>query len=100
MLNQVSWNYHLLTERFVVTEVSILFDLVYASNIPVILMAALLANVNMFSLLFWSHPTMSQTPLLGRQGWGSPCPIILGRMSLAKRQLREVLHGMHLCLRG
>jgi len=34
-------------------------------------MAALLANVNMFSLLFWSHPTMSQTPLLGRQGWFS-----------------------------
>jgi preprotein translocase subunit SecY len=29
--------------------------LVYASNIPVILMAALLANVNMFTLLFWSH---------------------------------------------
>ena len=45
--------------------------LVYASNIPVILMAALLANVNMFTLLFWSHPTMSQTPLLGRQGWFS-----------------------------
>ena len=45
--------------------------LVYASNIPVILMAALLANVNMFSLLFWSHPTMSQTPILGRQGWFS-----------------------------
>tara|TARA_B110000444_G_scaffold252849_1_gene282743 strand:+ start:3817 stop:5754 length:1938 start_codon:yes stop_codon:yes gene_type:complete len=43
--------------------------LVYASNIPVILMAALLANINMFSLLFWSHPTLSQTPILGRQGW-------------------------------
>jgi preprotein translocase subunit SecY len=39
--------------------------LVYASNIPVILMAALLANINMFSLLFWSHPTLSQTPILG-----------------------------------
>jgi preprotein translocase subunit SecY len=45
--------------------------LVYASNIPVILMAALLANINMFSLLFWSHPTLSQTPILGRQGWMS-----------------------------
>jgi len=45
--------------------------LVYASNIPVILMAALLANINMFSLLFWSHPTMSKTPLLGKNGWGS-----------------------------
>ncbi len=45
--------------------------LVYASNIPVILMAALLANINMFSLLFWSHPTLSQTPILGREGWMS-----------------------------
>ncbi|MBM4247923.1 MAG: preprotein translocase subunit SecY [Euryarchaeota archaeon] len=39
--------------------------LIYASNIPVILMAALLANINMFALLFWQHPTLSQTPILG-----------------------------------
>ncbi len=39
--------------------------LIYASNIPVILMSALLANISMFSLLFWSHPTMSKFPLLG-----------------------------------
>ena len=45
--------------------------LVYASNIPVILMAALLANINMFTLLFWMHPTLSQTPFLGREGYGS-----------------------------
>jgi preprotein translocase subunit SecY len=45
--------------------------LVYASNIPVILMAALLANVNMFTLLFWSHPVLSTVPILGSQGWGS-----------------------------
>jgi len=45
--------------------------LVYASNIPVILMAALLANVNMFTLLFWSHPTLSTVPILGRNGWMS-----------------------------
>ena len=45
--------------------------LVYASNIPVILMAALLANVNMFTLLFWNHPTLSKTPILGKNGWGS-----------------------------
>ncbi len=45
--------------------------LVYASNIPVILMAALLANVNMFTLLFWSHPVLSTVPILGRNGWGS-----------------------------
>jgi preprotein translocase subunit SecY len=40
--------------------------LVYASNIPVILMAALLANINMFTLLFWSHPTLSTIPIIGR----------------------------------
>ena len=45
--------------------------LVYASNITVILMAALPANINMFTLLFWSHPTLSQTPFLGREGYGS-----------------------------
>ena len=45
--------------------------LVYASNIPVILMEALLANINMFTLLFWSHPTLSTVPILGRNGWGS-----------------------------
>ncbi|MDG1543901.1 MAG: preprotein translocase subunit SecY [archaeon] len=39
--------------------------LIYASNIPVILMAALLANVNMFALLFWSHPSMSTWPIFG-----------------------------------
>ena len=43
--------------------------LVYASNIPVILMAALLANINMFTLLFWSHPVLSKTPFLGREGF-------------------------------
>src|SRR3989442_6224327 len=36
--------------------------LMYASNIPVILVAAVLANVSMFSLLFWQHP---EWPLLG-----------------------------------
>ena len=29
-------------------------------------MAALLANVNMFALLFWSHPGMQTWPWLGR----------------------------------
>ena len=37
--------------------------LLYASNIPVILIAAVLANVSMFSLLFWQHP---EWPLVGR----------------------------------
>ncbi|MCK5559418.1 MAG: preprotein translocase subunit SecY [Thermoplasmata archaeon] len=50
--------------------------LIYASNIPVILMSAVLANVTMFTLLFWSHPSMSQWPVLGHN-WmigGYPTP--------------------------
>ncbi len=43
--------------------------LIYASNIPVILMAALLANVNMFALLFYTHPTLSRLPFIGKQWW-------------------------------
>jgi len=39
--------------------------LMYASNIPVILMAALLANINMFAMLLYQ----SNLPLLGRQWW-------------------------------
>ncbi|MBI4394543.1 MAG: preprotein translocase subunit SecY [Euryarchaeota archaeon] len=48
--------------------------LLYASNIPVILMAALLANVNLVSLLLWSGP-LQNLPLVGHQGWvGSYAP--------------------------
>lgn len=46
--------------------------MIYASNIPVILMAALLANVSMFSMLFWQHPSFANWPLLGHNpalGW-------------------------------
>jgi preprotein translocase subunit SecY len=43
--------------------------LIYASNIPVILMSALLANVSMVSILLWSNPTLSHFPLLGHQWW-------------------------------
>lgn len=42
--------------------------LLYASVIPVILVAAVLANISMFSLLFWQHPEwpiVGQNPLLG-----------------------------------
>ena len=50
--------------------------LVYASNIPVILMAALLANINMFTLLFWSHPTLMTVPMLGADGAWSIAPYL------------------------
>jgi preprotein translocase subunit SecY len=43
--------------------------LIYASNIPVILMSALLANVSMFSILLWGNTTLSHFPLLGHQWW-------------------------------
>jgi len=43
--------------------------LIYASNIPVILMAALLANVSMFSILLWNNPALSHFPGLGHQWW-------------------------------
>lgn len=40
-------------------------QLMYASNIPVILAAAVLANLSMWSLLFWTNPTLGKIPLLG-----------------------------------
>ncbi len=43
--------------------------LIYASNIPVILMSALLANVSMITILLWSNPTLAHFPLLGHQWW-------------------------------
>jgi preprotein translocase subunit SecY len=43
--------------------------LLYASNIPVILMAALLANISMFCFLFYTNPTLSQVPILGGNPW-------------------------------
>jgi preprotein translocase subunit SecY len=48
--------------------------LIYASNIPVILMSALLANVSMISILLWSNPTLSHFPLLGHRWWVGSYP--------------------------
>ena len=62
--------------------------LIYASNIPVILMAALLANLNMFTLLFWSHPTMSTVPILGSQGAWSIAPY-LGSYDVGQTQATD-----------
>ena len=41
--------------------------LMYASNIPVILMSALMANVNMFALLFYTR--LSNLPIIGHAWW-------------------------------
>lgn len=42
--------------------------LLYASNIPVILAGALLANINLIGLLLWSGP-LQNLPFLGQQLW-------------------------------
>jgi preprotein translocase subunit SecY len=65
--------------------------LIYASNIPVILMSALLANVNMFALLFYTHPGLKGLPGIGGQWWigaydtaaGSTMPIMGGAWYLS-----------------
>jgi preprotein translocase subunit SecY len=43
--------------------------LIYASNIPVILMSALLANVNMFAMMLYTNPGLQQIPFIGGQWW-------------------------------
>ncbi len=48
--------------------------LIYASNIPVILMSALLANVSMVTILLWTNPTLAHFPLLGHQWWVGSYP--------------------------
>jgi preprotein translocase subunit SecY len=65
--------------------------LIYASNIPVILMSALLANINMFALLFYTHPGLKHLPGIGGQWWigqyntagGSTAPIAGGAWYLS-----------------
>ncbi len=62
--------------------------LMYASNIPVILMAALLANLNMFALLFYTR--LQNIPLLGHAWWvgkylpGSTQPVAGGMWYLTR----------------
>jgi len=41
--------------------------LLYASNIPVILMAAVLANISMFSLLLYTNSSLQGIPIIGHQ---------------------------------
>ncbi len=52
--------------------------LIYASVIPVILVSALLANINMFALLLYTHPSLSQLPLIGHQWWIGAYDVSLG----------------------
>ncbi len=60
--------------------------LIYASNIPVILMAALIANINIFSLLLWQHPFFSQIPFIGEAWW-------IGTYSAESQSLQPIAGG-------
>ena len=60
--------------------------LIYASNIPVILMSALLANVNMFALLFYTNSALKKIPLLGNN-W------MIGKYNLALGSTRPIMGG-------
>src|SRR6266702_919495 len=57
--------------------------LIYASNIPVILVAAVLANVSMFSLLLWQHPewpVLGQNPLIGAYPSANDYRVVNGQL--------------------
>ncbi len=43
--------------------------LIYASVLPVILVSALLANINLFAMLFYTNPSFQSVPLLGHKWW-------------------------------
>ncbi len=67
--------------------------LVYASVIPVILMSALLANINMFSLLLWRNPTLSKIPLIGGKWWIGRYPTALEASQYGIQQTEPMMGG-------
>ncbi|MCI4350619.1 MAG: preprotein translocase subunit SecY [Thermoplasmata archaeon] len=69
--------------------------LIYASNIPVILMAALLANVSMFSILLWNNPTLSHFPLIGGKWWIGSYPTALQAQTLGVSQTTPLTGGAY-----
>jgi preprotein translocase subunit SecY len=69
--------------------------LIYASNIPVILMAALLANVSMFSILLWNNPTLSHFPLIGGKWWIGSYPNALQAQQLGVSQTTPLTGGAY-----
>jgi preprotein translocase subunit SecY len=69
--------------------------LIYASNIPVILMSALLANVSMISILLWSNPTLSRFPVLGHQWWVGSYYSAATAQSLGVSQTTPVTGGAY-----
>jgi len=66
--------------------------LIYSSVLPVILVSALLANINLFAMLFYTNPTFQSFPLLGHKWWigmyqpGSTAPIAGGAWYISRVQ--------------
>jgi preprotein translocase subunit SecY len=69
--------------------------LIYASNIPVILMSALLANVSMVSILLWTNPTLVHFPLLGHQWWIGSYPTAAQATQLGISQTTPISGGAY-----
>jgi preprotein translocase subunit SecY len=69
--------------------------LIYASNIPVILMSALLANVSMFSILLWGNGTLSHFPYLGHQWWVGSYPTAAQATALGVSQTTPLTGGAY-----
>jgi len=69
--------------------------LIYASNIPVILMSALLANVSVFTILLWTNPTLIHFPLIGHQWWIGSYPTSAQATTLGVSQTQPLTGGAY-----
>jgi preprotein translocase subunit SecY len=69
--------------------------LIYASNIPVILMSALLANVSMVTILLWTNPTLIHFPLLGHQWWIGSYPTATQATAMGVSQTTPLSGGAY-----
>jgi preprotein translocase subunit SecY len=69
--------------------------LIYASNIPVILMSALLANVSVFTILLWTNPTLVHFPLIGHQWWIGSYPTAAQATSSGISQTQPLTGGAY-----
>jgi len=69
--------------------------LIYASNIPVILMSALLANVSMVTILLWTNPTLVHFPLIGHQWWVGAYPTAAQASALGVSQTTPLSGGAY-----
>jgi preprotein translocase subunit SecY len=69
--------------------------LIYASNIPVILMSALLANVSMFSILLWTNGTLMHFPLIGHQWWIGSYPTAAQAQAMGITQTTPLTGGAY-----